>query len=61
MTIKEARIKAGLTQKSMSEMFEIPKRTIESWEGNQRKAPKWAEKLVIEKLLQIAEQSAKQS
>lgn len=50
MTIKEARKSAGLTQKRMSDLFEIPLRTIENWEGGKNKCPKWAEALIIEKL-----------
>lgn len=55
MTIKEARKKAGLTQKKMSDLLLIPRRTIEAWEVGDRQAPKYVENLVIEKLLQIAE------
>ena len=54
--IKEAREKTGLTQAKMSEIFDIPKRTIESWEAGVRKPPKYVEKLIIEKLEQIAQQ-----
>ena len=50
MTIKEARIKAGLTQAAMSDMLSIPKRTIEDWERNKSKPPAWAERLIIERL-----------
>ncbi len=54
-TIKEARIKAGLSQAKMSELFEIPKRTIEEWDRGTRKCPHWAEILIVEKLERIAE------
>ena len=54
MTIKEARQAAGLTQAEMSRLFEIPKRTIENWETGTRKPPSYVEKLIIEKLEQIA-------
>lgn len=50
MTIKEARIEAGLTQQHMSELLEIPLPTIKKWETEVRKPPVWAEKLIIEKL-----------
>ena len=50
MTIKEARLVAGLTQKGMSEMLGIPKRTIEEWEAGKRTPPTYVEKLVVEKL-----------
>lgn len=53
MTIKSARLQAGLTQQKMSKMFEIPVRTIQDWESGRRKPPVWAEKLIIEKLKRI--------
>lgn len=53
MTIKEARQAAGLTQRQMSEMFDIPLRTIENWESSVTKPPKYVERLVVEKLIQI--------
>lgn len=54
MTIREARLNAGLTQAKMSEVFEIPKRTIENWEAGIRKPPAYVEKLVIRELERIA-------
>lgn len=41
---------AGLTQKEMSDIFEIPKRTIENWEQGSREPAPWAEKLVVAEL-----------
>ena len=55
MTIKEARLAAGLTQQQMSEFMEIPKRTIEAWEEGKRKCPPYVERLVIKELQQIAD------
>lgn len=54
MTIKESRKAAGLTQKQMSEAFDIPLRTIEDWEAGKRTPPSYVEKLIIEKLERIA-------
>ena len=48
--IKEARLEAGLTQQSLAESLEIPKRTIEEWESGRRNPPAYVEKLIIEKL-----------
>lgn len=48
--LKEARIAAGLTQAEMAELFEIPKRTLESWDMGERKPPAYVTKLIIEKL-----------
>lgn len=50
MKIRDYRLKSGLTQQKMSELFEIPKRTIENWEAETRKCPGYVEKLIIEKL-----------
>ena len=50
MNIKETRIKAGLTQKQFSEIFEIPIDVIKSWDSGRRKPPEWVEKLIVEKL-----------
>lgn len=54
-TIKEARLSAGLTQARMSEILEIPKRTIGDWETGKRTPPTYVEKLVIRELERIAE------
>ena len=48
--IKEARLNAGLTQQAMSDLLEIPKRTIEDWENDRRIPPAYVEKLIIDKL-----------
>lgn len=54
MTIKEARLSAGLTQQRMSEILEIPKRTIGDWETGTRTPPTYVEKLIIRELERIA-------
>lgn len=59
MTIKEARLKAGLTQARMSELLEIPKRTIGDWETGTRKPPIYVEKLIVRELERIAEENNK--
>lgn len=46
MNIKELRIKHGLTQKQLSEITGIPERTIQNWEGGQRKCPEYVENMV---------------
>lgn len=50
MTVKEMRLAVGMTQQAFSEYFEIPKRTIENWEGGQRSCPPYLEKLIEYKL-----------
>lgn len=50
MTIKEARIEAGLSRAEMSRQLEIPIRTIENWESGTRTPSPWVEKLVINAL-----------
>lgn len=56
MTIKEARIKYGLTQQQLSNITGIPHRTIQNWEGGQRKCPEYVEKMILEKLEQTFSQ-----
>lgn len=52
--IKEARQEAGLTIKRMSELLEIPTRTIEAWEAGDRKPPAYVERLIVKELKSIA-------
>lgn len=59
MTIREARLNAGLTQQRMSEVFEIPKRTIENWEAGKRNPPAYVEKHIIRELERIATENNK--
>lgn len=47
---RTARKRLGLTQQELSELLEIPKRTIEDWEGGRRNPPEWVKKLVLEKM-----------
>lgn len=54
LPIKNARKKAGLTQKEMSKLLQIPIPTIEKWDRGLSSPPKWAEKLVIEKIEEYA-------
>lgn len=55
-SIKAARISAGLSQSEMARQFEIPLRTLESWEMGDRKPPVYVEKLIIEKLKSMKKQ-----
>lgn len=55
MSLKEERIKAGLTQHQMADLLEIPFRTIQNWEGGQRRCPPYVERLIIKELREIAE------
>lgn len=48
--IKIARHNAGISQQQMSNLFDIPKRTIENWESGSRSCPEWTEDLIVEKL-----------
>lgn len=42
---------SGMTQQEFADYFEIPKRTIENWEGGQRKCPEYLKKLMEYKLI----------
>lgn len=47
---RSLRRRAGLTQKELADITEIPKRTIEDWERGFRLPPAYVQKLVVEKL-----------
>lgn len=48
--IKSARETAGLTIKALADLLEAPYRTVQNWDNGSRKAPKWLQKLVVEKI-----------
>lgn len=48
--IKEARLKANLTQENMAKKMSIPIRTIQDWEAGRRTPPEYVERLVIAEL-----------
>lgn len=50
MNIKELRSLTGMTQKQFSEYFNIPHRTLQNWEGEQRKCPEYLLNLMKYKL-----------
>lgn len=50
MTFKDLRQHSGMTQKAFSEYFNIPKRTVENWEGGQNKCPEYLLSLMAYKL-----------
>jgi DNA-binding XRE family transcriptional regulator len=52
MAIKETRKQLGLSQRALSEAFNIPLRTIEDWERGVRNPPEWVERLLLDKLNQ---------
>lgn len=51
MAIKQMRIASNMTQQAFADYFGIPKRTIESWEGGQRKCPEYLAALMEYKLI----------
>ena len=51
MTIKELRTASCMTQQQFSEYFNIPKRTIENWEGGKRQCPEYLLELIEYKLI----------
>ena len=51
MNITEAREKAGMSRKEVSEWLEIPYRTMCGWENGERTCPTYVEKLIVEKIL----------
>lgn len=51
MTIKSLRAASGMTQQAFADYFGVPKRTIENWEGGQRKCPTYLLELMQYKLI----------
>ena len=45
--IKQARLKAGLTQKELCDRYDIPVRTLQGWEGGSRKPPEYVLNLLL--------------
>lgn len=50
MTYKELRKASGMTQKEFAEYFGVSKRSVESWDGGQRKCPQYLVDLMAYKL-----------
>ena len=48
--IKEAREKAGLSIKELSDILGAPYRTVQDWNAGKSKPVEWAERLILEKL-----------
>ena len=51
MNVRELRTLAGMTQKEFADYFDIPFRSLQNWEGGQRKAPDYLIKLLEYKLI----------
>lgn len=49
-SLKTARKNAGLTQQSMADLMEIPKRTIEEWERGKMTPPPYVQRFVLNEL-----------
>ncbi|MBO5209382.1 MAG: helix-turn-helix domain-containing protein [Lachnospiraceae bacterium] len=50
LTVKNLREKSGMSQKQFADYFEIPIRTIQSWEQNLRTPPNYIA-IMMEKIL----------
>ena len=50
MSIRTARIQHGLTQQKLADLTGIPFRTIQNWEGGQRKCPDYVASMVVNML-----------
>lgn len=48
--LKELRKKNNMTQSGLSKMLEVPKRTIENWEGGVNSPPEYVQKLILKKM-----------
>lgn len=52
--IKEARVKAGLNIKQLSELIKAPYKTVQDWNAGRRTPPVWLQDLIIEKIQSTA-------
>lgn len=52
--LKAARGATGLSQQSMADLMEIPKRTIEDWERSKSTPPPYVQRLVLNELTDMA-------
>ncbi len=48
--LKQARTALGMTQQALSDWLEVPKRTIQDWEGEKRTPPAYVQKLILNAL-----------
>lgn len=52
--LRAARAAAGLTQQSMADLMEIPKRTVEDWERSKSTPPAYVQRFVLNELTEMA-------
>ena len=45
--IKDTRMKYGLTQKQVSDLTGVPHRSIQNWEGGQRRCPDYVTGMIV--------------
>lgn len=48
--LKKTRKEINITQEGLSKLLEVPKRTIENWEGGTNRPPKYVQRLILEKM-----------
>lgn len=48
--IRDARTKAGLTMKELSERTGVPYRSLQNWESEERTPPPYVEKMILKEL-----------
>ncbi len=54
--IKELRVSMGLSQQKLSDLLEIPLRTIEAWERGLRVPPDYVQRLVLKEMRRIKDE-----
>lgn len=59
MDIKQARKLAGVSRNDLSRFLGIPRTTIDNWDYHRRLPPVWAERLIVNECLRIAEEKNK--
>lgn len=59
MDIQQARKLAGFSRGELSKYLGIPITTIDNWDYHRRLPPVWAERLIVNECLRIAEEKSK--
>lgn len=54
---KAARLAAGLTQKQVTELMDIPRRTLQDWEAGKNIPPVYVRRWYLQELATIAAQT----
>lgn len=58
--IKDIRTRLGLSQIKFAKLFDIPRTTLEKWEGGKSHPPKYVQSMLIEKAFSLIDENKKE-